>query len=135
MDISDKTSSGKNEALIFFVKETLGCMCPDEVFQDIKERGYFDNDLKLPYLRFIFGGKLLLYIWVTEDQDSLKKNIQNVLDSGVEERNKKKLNRFRLAVLSDTAVLMKDQLMMYVENHMKDDRMHLHILPEESLII
>jgi len=117
-----------------FVRNTLGCTCPDKVFEQIENRR---TPLSFsPHSRsMIIGGRLLIYIWLVEDKGMLGKNIPAMLAAGRKERDERGLNRFR-AVLAVDSVNQYDAdaaNRFFTEFVHKDDRMHLHIVSKDAL--
>jgi hypothetical protein len=114
-----------------FVQETLGCSCPDEVFNKIDYQKEGDS---ISGRKITVGDRLLIYI-ITMDG---KFNIQGVIDSalrqGVEERDKKGLNRFRLVlVASCPGELRSSAEHAFDSSAYTDAKTHLHIVSESDV--
>ena len=120
-----------------FVKETLGCSCPDEVFEHIElERDInLDNGILLN-AKINIGNRLLVYVMEVNQKGFLQENLHIVVSIGKEERDKRGFNRFRL-VLSGEKIDEFEQAAYSIFNGlaMKDEKMHLHLvrdaLPEK----
>jgi hypothetical protein len=116
-----------------FVRHTLGCTCPDKVFEQIEDRETVSP--LSPHNRSItIGGRLLLYIWKVTETDNLRENLLAMLAAGRNERDERGLHRFRaiLAVeepLQQVAAEAKLLFMSYTE---LDDRMHLHVISADT---
>jgi hypothetical protein len=114
-----------------FVQEILGCSCPEEVFNKIDYQKESDG---ISGGKVTVGDRLLIYL-ITPDR---KSNIQGIIDSalkkGVEERDKKGLNRFRLVLVTSRP----DELRSSAEHAFDssaytDEKTHLHIVSESDV--
>ena len=56
------TAKWSNEKLKIFIKETLGCGCPDEVFEKIDLSKLQVEDYSGELTRIVAGDKLLIYV-------------------------------------------------------------------------
>jgi len=115
-----------------FVQETLGCSCPEEVFEKIE---YAENS-NAPWERRIeVGSRLLIYVVDADPVGNLARRIDAALQTGVIERNRKGLNRFRLVLVStnrdeDTEAASEK---IFCESPYFDGRTHLHIVEEGDI--
>ena len=114
-----------------FVQETLGCSCPEEVFNriDYQEEGDGISGRKINV-----GGRLLIYIISMDRKTSIQGVINSALEQGVEERDKKGFNRFRLVLVASRP----DELRSTAEHAFDssgytDEKTHLHIVNESDL--
>ena len=124
----------ENLSIKKFVRQVLGCTCPDKVFEQIEDRRSVSS--ASPHTRSItIGDRLLIYIWEVHEAEQFKKNFLAMLAAGRKERDKQGLNRFR-------AVLAVDEIShgIAVEANLhfsrfvgRDDRMHLHVIPGSVL--
>ena len=114
--------------IIEFVRHTLGCTCPDEVFDQIEYQegsGHIGT-----YTRSItLGARLLIYIWETDDPVLIKANLAAMLHSGKDERDRRGLNRFRAIVATDDVerigVVAQEVFQDFTD---RDEKMHLHVV-------
>jgi hypothetical protein len=115
-----------------FVKQTLGCKCPDDVFEHIElERNvHLINDILL-YAKINIGNRLLIYILEVSICGFLKDNMSAIVSYGKEERDRKGFNRFRLVLASEKDEGF-EQSVRALFNGIKnrDDRIHLHIVDD-----
>jgi len=114
-----------------FVQETLGCSCPEEVFNKIDYQKECDGILGR---KVIVGDRLLIYIITMDDKSNIQGVINSALEQGVEERDKKGLNRFRLVL----ATSHPDELRSLAERAFDssgctDNKTHLHIVNESDV--
>ncbi len=114
-----------------FVQETLGCSCPEAVFDKIE----YASDPSEPWQRKVtVGDRLLIYIIDAEREPDLPGKMASALELGLAERNSRGLNRFRLVLVSthpDEVRGMAEQA--FQESAYHDERTHLHILGENEI--
>jgi len=114
-----------------FVQETLGCSCPEEVFNQIDYQKECDDI----YERKInVGERLLIYIITMGGKSNIQGVISSALEQGVEERDEKGLNRFRLVLVASCP----DELRSSAEHAFDssgyaDEKTHLHIVNESDV--
>ena len=117
-----------DENIKTFVKNTLGCGCPEEVFEYIDCQSNIKlNDVVLRN-RINIGNRLLIYIVEVHNGDSLKNVLPLLIATGKKERDDLKFNRFRLVLASDNIDETKkvaDDVFRTIE---KDEKIHLHII-------
>jgi hypothetical protein len=114
--------------LIGFVRHTLGCQCPDRVFEEIACR-----DLETPgntgVRSVTLGGRLLLYVWKTDDVLLIKSILPAILSQGRKERDRRGLNRFRAVIATYDVYRMEPVAQkLFQDFSHKDDKVHLHVV-------
>jgi hypothetical protein len=114
-----------------FVQETLGCSCPEDVFNTIDYQKEADG---VAGSKVTVGDRLLIYLIAMDRESSIQEVIDSALQQGVEEREKKKLNRFRLALVASRP----DELRSLAERAFdrsgcRDAKTHLHIVNESDV--
>ena len=114
-----------------FVQGTLGCSCPEEVFNQIDYQKEYDG---ISGSKVNIGGRLLIYIITMDGQSNIQGVINSALEQGFEERERKGFNRFRL-VLVDAR---PDELRSLAEHAFDssgytDEKTHLHIVNESDV--
>ena len=122
----------KNESIRKFVQNTLGCKCPDNVFEQIDDKQVTSKIS--PHTRSItIGGKLLLYVWEVNNPDQLQEGIPAILATGKKARNELGLNRFRAILVSEDPSTIKIQADFCVSQFRDiDDKMHLHVVSSKG---
>ncbi len=88
------------QALKSFVRDGLGCECPDEVFSfsQVKKKPDVFRGLPIDYLVTI-GDRLLVGICLSESLDNgIREDIKKSLAAGKQLRDSAGFNRFRLVV-------------------------------------
>ncbi len=123
-----------HDRLTSFVRVTLGCGCPDEVFSEIVVRSMAADNPAPVRLAIEVGGRLLVH--VIEEGPALTDPglMPTVVEDGLRRRDQGGFNRFRLVV----AVAGSDGAGDVLESRFDavsacDDRIHLHILPASSI--
>ena len=117
-----------------FVQNTLGCTCPDKVFEHIEDRQV--ASASSPHTRsIIIGGRLLVYIWEVRGSKDLHENLLALLEAGRNARDERGLNRFRavLAVDGTTNHVEIEARSYFSQFAGKDDHMHLHVVSSATL--
>ena len=67
-----------------FVQDTLGCGCPEEVFNKIEYEKRQDKPWEM---RINIGDRLLVYVIGADSENDLARKIATAMESGVTERN------------------------------------------------
>lgn len=122
-----------NESIKNFVRNILGCTCPDNVFEQIDDQQVSSSIS--PHTRSItIGGKLLLYIWEVGSPNQLEEGIPAILAAGKEARNELGLNRFRaILVTGDSSTIKSRADLCFSQFSDLDEKMHLHVISRQGL--
>jgi hypothetical protein len=118
-----------------FVRDDLGCTCPDEVFEAISvvHDPVEFGDLQKGCLLAI-GGKLLIYLVKMHDWSSLIDSLEQIFNRGREKRDAGKFNRFRLVVVTPSIQPARQILLRQFDSlSERDGRLHLHIVTPDQL--
>jgi hypothetical protein len=117
-----------------FVRRTLGCRCPDEVFQSITiERASTSRDA-LPHTRLVIGGRLLIHVFEAPGTKATTAAVAALAKQGLSERDAQHFNRYRLVVASDHPTqLLTEAKASFASAVDDDDRAHLHVLATDQL--
>ena len=115
--------------LVRFVRETLGCGCPEELVErtvlDRSEAGEPGLDV---------GGRLLVRVLAGDDVGGLVRTLPETVLTLRDERDRRGFNRLRIVVahdqLGDVAAAL-DRVVAALGPG--DDRLHLHLLPPADL--
>ena len=115
-----------------FVKQVLGCACPDEVFEHIEYTKKNGNAGVLT--RITVGDRLLIHLVADFDRALLAEYvITTVLHEGVAERDSGKFNRFRLVLVTADPDSLGDELRAMLESSpLADEKVHLHIVDSKQ---
>ena len=117
-----------------FVKGTLGCECPDEVFEDTEVLGriVLGGGLTIDAVITV-GDRLLIYILKARPSPTLTKDTLRLLKTGRIERDIRNLNRFRLVLYtSDPDTVRLEAEKAYGACPEADDKMHVHVIDESA---
>jgi hypothetical protein len=123
----------KKSAIEDFARDTLGCNCPDEVFDVIEcKRGNSTTD---NYgLRLSIGGRLLVYVVETNDIQRLRDTLPAMLTAGKTDRDKNGMNRFRAVLATDEVTAMDEAARGIFDDHGEvDDKVHLHVVKKSGV--
>lgn len=116
-------------AVTRFVREVIGCNCPDKVFRRIEVQPgssairscSADCELRV-------GGRLLIVV-TSEPEAELSSHLAEVIAEGKRARDESKFNRFRLVVQTENAAEEREKLLRAFEAvPNKDERTHMHVL-------
>jgi hypothetical protein len=111
-----------------FVRNTLGCKCPDEVFQSISIDQCDDH------MRLVIGNRLLIYVMEAAAGTAVRKAVLRLTEQGLEERNSQRLSRLRLVVVSRQPTLdPAGARAAFAEAAGADDRAHVHLVTSDQL--
>ena len=114
-----------------FVQETLGCSCPEDVFNHID---YQEEVEGIARTKICVGDRLLIYIIILDRNSSIGEVIHSLLQQGVEERDKKGLNRFGLVLVASSPDELRSEAEHVFEHSVyKDEKTHLHLVHESEV--
>jgi hypothetical protein len=114
-----------------FVQETLGCSCPEEVFNQIDYQKECDD---ISGRKINVGERLLIYIITMDGKSNIQGVINSALVRGVEERERKGFNRFRLVlVVSCPDELRSSAECAFDSSGYTDEKTHLHVVSESDV--
>lgn len=115
---------GRKGRVRAFVREVLGCRCPEDVFENVECRENPGSSCGVPLrYKISVGGRLLIYVIEADDVRDFMEALPLVIGEGTAERDRRGFNRFRLVVASEGAEGARAAL-----GRVKtpDDRVHLH---------
>jgi hypothetical protein len=118
-------------AVTRFVREVIGCNCPDEVFQHIEgQRGSSAVKACSADCELRIGGRLLIVV-TSEPVAGLAPHLAEVVAEGKRARDERKFNRFRLVVQTGKPAEESEEFFRAFESAPdRDERTHLHVLPK-----
>jgi len=113
-----------------FVQGTLGCSCPEEVFDRIA----VDTGAGEVSHRIRIGGRLLVYIIDAGRTADVSSAVASALQEGVRERDRDHFNRLRLVVMSPSPGRIAETARdAFSGSPARDERTHLHVLETRDL--
>jgi hypothetical protein len=114
-----------------FVQETLGCSCPEEVFNTIDYQKESDD---ISGRKVTVGDRLLIYIINMERKYNIQGVINSALQQGVEERERRVLNRFRLVLVTSCPDELRSSAeRAFDSSGYTDEKTHLHVVNESDV--
>ena len=127
------SKSGFDKAAIeTFVRDTLGCSCPDEVFRDISVMAP-DTLVAGADTVYAIGGRLLVAIVIPADWHAVQSRLAQMVEQGKHHRDAHGFNRFRLVVATDDAEAATGLRSCFAALPVIDDRTHLHVIEPEKV--
>jgi hypothetical protein len=125
-----------DQVVTHFVRHTLGCGCPDEVFEHIRidTQPEAFNGLPVDYLIDI-GGRLLVAVCISADWRQLRQSLAAIVHNAREYRDRNGFNRFRLVVAAEETQTAQAALQVQFESAIADgdEKIHLHVLAPAAL--
>lgn len=122
-----------NKAIKEFVRNTLGCNCPEEAFQYIDYRTVVNIDENIvPAYEINIGNRLLIFAAAIDEVDSLRTVLSKLVLAGINKRDEKKFNRFRLVLLSAAEIDIAEQASEIFNSLATDDKVHLHVINKDD---
>jgi hypothetical protein len=120
-----------------FVKDELGCLCPDSVFDSIDHQTQVTLEGIVLDSVFTIGDRLLIYIKIlkeSEGQGFVNDSLAKLVEHGKKIRDSKDLNRFRLVIITPAPNdITEPANQIFQKTIGNDDKLHLHILDEQAL--
>ena len=124
-----------------FVRGPLGCDCPDKVFQHIEVtdnpadfKTVLGGKLYPSSLLITIGGILLVLTVEAESWELIQSRLEAVFKRGIEVRDNRGYNRFRLVVATTNREDIHRALTQQFKKLVGDDeKIHLHVLSLEQL--
>ena len=123
-----------NKNIKVFVVQTLGCECPNQVFEyiDCQHNVILNNGIPLS-VRINIGNRLLIYLLEIDDTSFIQTNLSALIRLGKDDRDRMGFNRFRLVIFSDNTDRIEHAAHTIFENLVdKDEKVHLHILSKSE---
>ena len=118
-----------------FVREVVGCTCPDEVFKqvEVKTGSSAIRSCSADY-EINVGGRLLIVLSSEPVEGFSPARLEKVMAEGRSARDAGKFNRFRLIVQAANAPEVEKQLLRLFEGlATKDEKTHLHVIGKEDV--
>lgn len=125
-------ASWKNEKIKVFVKNTLGCGCPEKVFEkiDVSKLQTVENEKEIT--RVVVGGTLLIYVIRPRLAGDFVDSVEAIGLAGKNDRDTNNYNRFRLVVSGfDDDVQQEKVSERFSKTFNTDDKMHIHFVNQE----
>jgi hypothetical protein len=118
----------QHASIVRFVRGTLGCQCPDDVFDSIT-LATESADTVGCFSRLVIGRRLLIYVARSADAAA----VVALAHRGRRDRDASGLNRFRLVWTAQDGSAARDAATAFAAARGNDGQMHLHVLPSHEL--
>ncbi len=118
-----------------FVQQTLGCRCPDAVFEHTEiERNILTDSGVFLHSRINIGNRLLIYVMEQKGISLNPDDLSSIVQEGTHERYKYGFNRLRLVLAIDESEELHRRVgNMFDKLSVNDDKIHLHIIYKKQL--
>ncbi|MBE0586235.1 MAG: hypothetical protein IH612_21025 [Desulfofustis sp.] len=115
-----------------FVQQTLGCGCPESVFQSMLTDQFTLPEVpNAPIIRLLIGQRLLIYLVASNTGRPWSPGQLTLLTArGLQEREQHGYNRLRLVIILAEHTDHQQQTMERSFSALQgtDDRLHLHVI-------
>jgi hypothetical protein len=126
------TASWNNEKIKLFVKDTLGCACPEKVFEKIDVNNLQALEHEKEMTRIVVGETLLIYVICPELSGDFVESVKSIGLAGKTDRDTNHYNRFRLVVSGFDDELQQGKAAWRFSNAFNtDEKMHIHFVAQE----
>ncbi len=117
-----------------FVQNTLGCSCPEVVFQSIDiQRNVRLNSFIVLDSAIIIGNRLLVHIAEAGTAGCIAEHLPILVNAGKKERDEKGLNRFRLVLVADEPDEVRQAAgRQFEELRGNDEKVHVHVISRKD---
>jgi len=123
----------KRDEIEQFVRGTLGCRCPEGVFDSIELRQLPTTAAAHPVVQLLIGERLLIQC-VRPPQEAATRWIEQLAVAGQAIRDRGGYNRFRLVVVGGHGTDLPLELpARFAAAVAGDDHAHLHLVTEDQL--
>ena len=119
-----------SEQFPHFIREVLGCQCPDSALANIRICPEPEEVAGIPLtLCVAIDGRLLVYVVCTDRPRALVESFASVFEAGKSARDQRGFHRFRFVVGTASPGDVREELMtaFYAVPGI-DDRQHLHVV-------
>lgn len=128
------TAIWNNEKLKVFVKNTLGCGCPEKVFEKIDVSELLTEEYDKEITRIVVGDTLLIYIIGPELSGYYVDSIESIGLAGKNDRDANNYNRFRLVVSSFEDEVQQEKVSDgFSKSFDTDEKMHIHFVKQKLI--
>ena len=140
------TGMESSDEIESFVRQTLGCGCPPEVFEhiecqtgmEIADIHHRDKVISID-LKLNIGNRLLVHVVETNDARFIRENLSCLVNAGRTERDESGFNRFRLVLAVDDSIGCSLEETDEIAGELfrslagMDDRIHLHVVRKSEI--
>ncbi len=125
----------RQKAATYFVREVLGCYCPDEVLRHINVNKESAIIAGLPIdFSINVDGRLLVYVVHSAATDHILEHLEAFFRAAAVIRDRDGYNRLRLVVARREPDDVRNKLeKSFAQISVPDDRLHLHVVETQSI--
>lgn len=117
-----------------FVRGTLGCGCPDEVFEHLVISRLPPIAGRPPIVQLQVGSRLLIHVVAPPDDPATGGWLEQLAANGRAARDRHGYNRFRLVIASPAALAAAREIEeRFARAIVGDEKAHLHFVGSEQL--
>ncbi len=117
-----------------FVRGTLGCGCPDEVFEHLVISRLPAIAGRPPIVQLLVGSRLLIHVVAPPNGAAANGWIEQLAANGRAARDRHGYNRFRLVIASQVPLTSARELQdRFARAIVGDEKAHLHFVGSEQL--
>jgi len=128
------TASSNNEKIKVFVRDALGCGCPEKVFEKIDVNKLLTVTHEKEISRIVVGDTLLIYIIHPASSATFVDNVESIGLAGKSDRDANNYNRFRLVVSGFEGDVKQEQVSeRFSKMFDTDEKMHIHFVDQELI--
>jgi hypothetical protein len=121
-------------SIVHFVRGTLGCGCPDEVFQSIAISHLPVAAGRPPIVQLLVGSRLLIHVVAPPSGSAANGWIEQLVANGRAIRDRHGYNRFRLVIASPVPLRsVRDIEERFARAVAGDEKAHLHWVGHRQL--
>jgi hypothetical protein len=125
---------GERDEITHFVRGTLGCGCPDAVFDSIAIEPVAPTADGPTVLQLLIGSRLLIQLVVPPHDAKAAGWVERLATAGRAARDRHSYNRFRLVIVTSPGhALPADLKERFVRLVGNDERSHLHVVAQDHL--
>jgi hypothetical protein len=122
------------DSIEHFVRSTLGCGCPEEVFQHLVVSRLPPIAGRPPIVQLQVGSRLLIHVVPSPDGAATSGWIEQLAANGRAARDRHGYNRFRLVITSLAPLASAREIEeRFARAILGDEKAHLHFVGSEQL--
>jgi hypothetical protein len=122
------------DSIEHFVRSTLGCGCPDEVFQHVVISRLPAVAGRPAIVQLLVGSRLLIHVVALPDGLAANGRIEQLASNGCTTRDRHGYNRFRLVIVSPAPPASTGEIQQrFARAIVGDPKAHLHFVGSEQL--
>lgn len=117
-----------------FVRDTLGCGCPDEVFQHLVVSPLPPVAARPPIVQLLVGSRLLIHVVAPPGGAAAGDWVEQLAAHGRAARDRHGYNRFRLVITSPAPLASGREIeQRFARAIVGDPKAHLHFVGSDQL--